>query len=97
MFGIARERDARPRIVAHVSEDHRDDADGRPPVVGDAHVAPVIDGALGVPRIEDGLHGEVQLLGDVLRKVAPRRFAHDRLEAFDDPLPRSEVEFGIRL
>ena len=46
---IARERHARSRVVAQVSEHHRDHVDGRSPVVGNLIEAPVIRRALGMP------------------------------------------------
>ena len=39
---VAGERDARPRVVAHVAEDHGHDVDRRAQVVGDLLVVPVV-------------------------------------------------------
>ncbi len=50
--GIAREGDAGSGILAHVSEHHLHHRHGGAPVVRDAVEAPVVHGALGVPRVE---------------------------------------------
>ncbi len=55
---IARECDAGSRIVAHVPENHRDDANRRSPIVRNLVEAAIIDRALRVPRIEDGFDRE---------------------------------------
>ena len=67
---VAREGDARARVVAHVAEDHRHDVDGRAEVVGDALVLAVVAGALAEPDREHRLDREVQLLVRVLGEVA---------------------------
>ena len=46
---VAGERDAGPGVVAHVAEDHRDDVDRGPEVVGDPLVLAVVGGPLAEP------------------------------------------------
>ena len=91
---IASEGNARSRIVAHVPEDHLHHVDGRAPIVGNLVVPAVVDGALGVPGIEDGLDRGDELCVDVLRKVFAV-LAHDRLEAGNESLPGCGVELGV--
>ena len=94
---VARERDARPGVVAHVAEDHRHDVDGRAEVVGDGLVLAVVAGALAEPAREHGLDREIELLGRVLREVAARVGLDDRLELGDEILQRGGVEVGVLL
>ena len=70
--GVAGEGDAGAGVGAEVAEDHGADVDGRAEVAGDALLAAVELGAVGVPRVEDGADGQVHLLARVLREVAAR-------------------------
>ena len=81
--GVARERDAGARVVAHVAEDHRHDVDGGAQVMGDLLVVAVVHGALAEPAREDGLDGQVQLLVRIARELAPGVLPDDRLELVD--------------
>ncbi len=71
MDGVAREGDAGGAAVAHVAEDHRLDVDGGAEIVGDLVEVAVVDGALVVPRGEDGLYGETQLLVGIFGEGLP--------------------------
>src|SRR5580698_8714394 len=55
----------------------------------------VIDGAFGVPGVEDRLDGPSQLLVDVLWKRSSGFFQGDRLKAIDQTLPDCGIESGI--
>ena len=96
--GIARERDARPRIVAHVAEHHRDDADRRAPIVGHLVVGAVIDRALGIPGVEHGPDGEVAA---ARRRLGESRVSRSRLtivEILRDqrlPIVRAQLRVGL--
>ena len=68
---IAGETDAGARGVAEVAEHHGAHVDRGAEVVGDALATPVEPRAVGVPRPEDGLDGEVELLAGVLRERRP--------------------------
>ena len=93
--GVAGEGDARPRIVAHVAEDHRHDVHGGAQVVGDPLALAVVPGALAEPAREDGLDREVELLVRVGRKVAPGVRPDDRLVFLDQGLQVRHVEVGV--
>ena len=56
----------------------RADVDGGAEVGGDALLAAVELGAVGVPGVEDGPDGEVHLLARVLREVPAGLLADDR-------------------
>ena len=62
---VAREGHAGARGRALVAVDHLLDVDRRAPVVGDAVDAPVGDGALAHPRVEDRADGLLELLARV--------------------------------
>ena len=66
---VAGERDAGAGVVAQVAEDHRHHVDRGAEVGGDALLAAVEHGAVGVPRVEDGHDRQVHLLARVLREV----------------------------
>ena len=86
------ERHPGARVHAQVAEDHRDHVHGRAQVRGDALLAPVEDGAVGVPGVEHGLDGQVQLLPRLLREVAPGLGLDDALERVDQVLQVTGVE-----
>ena len=81
---VAGEADTGARVVAEVAEDHRADVHRRAQVVRDPLAAPVEPRPLGVPRVEDGLHGQVELLARVLRERLARLGLHDLLVAVDE-------------
>src|SRR5205814_7143975 len=58
---IARERDARPGLVARVAVDHRLHVDRGAPLGGDVVLPPIDDGAVVHPRTEHGADGAHQL------------------------------------
>ena len=60
--GVARERDARAAVVAHIAEDHRLNVDGGAKVMGDLFAVAVDDRALVVPALEDSDDRELELL-----------------------------------
>jgi hypothetical protein len=70
---IAGEGDAGAAFVAGVAEDHRLDVDRGAPLVRDVVFLAVNDGALVVPRAEDGPDGAAQLLVRIAREIAPVR------------------------
>ena len=78
---VARERDARARVVADVPEHHLHDVHRRAHVVGDLVRAPVDLGPRRVPRVEDRPHGALELVTRLLRKRVARVLAVDVLEA----------------
>ncbi len=80
---VARERNARPRTVALVAEDHLHDVHGGAEVVGDVVGAAVHLGARRVPRREHGGDRPRELYVRVLRELAPRFLAVDPLVGLD--------------
>ena len=74
---VAREGHARARGRALVAVDHLLDVDRRAPVVRDVVDAPVGDGALAHPRVEDRADGLLELLarigGEVVERLEARR------------------------
>ena len=91
---VARERDAGRRRRAAVAEDHRLDRDRGPEVVGDPLLRAVRAGTVAVPRAEDGLDRETELLPRVVGDVGD---ADDRAEAGLEPLaaaPRERLAAG---
>jgi hypothetical protein len=95
--GVAGEGDAGAGVHAQVAEDHGDDVDRGAGVAGDALAAAVEDRPLGVPRVEDGVDRQVELLARVLREVAAALLADDRLEPADDVLEVLGVEVQVGL
>src|SRR5690606_37336544 len=69
--GVAGERYAGAGVPANVAEDHRLHVDARAEVVGDAGGVAVVDGALAVPGLKDGLNSQTKLLPRILREFAP--------------------------
>lgn len=92
---VAGERDPRTGVRAEVAEDHGTDVDGRAQVAGDALLAAVELGPVGVPRVEDGLYGQVHLLARVLREVASGVARDDLLELLDQLLQVGRVEIHV--
>ena len=93
--GVARERDAGARVVAHVPEHHRHDVHGRAEVVGDVLAVAVVVGALAEPRREHGLDREVELLVRVGREVAAGVGLDDPLELLDEGLEVVDGEVRV--
>ena len=77
---VAREGDARARVLAHVPEHHRHDVDGGAEVVGNVVERAVVAGAAPEPGREDGTDGEVELLPGIAREVASGVLADDPAE-----------------
>ena len=98
---VAGERDARAGVVSPVAEHHRADVDRGAEVVGDALLAAIERGALGVPRVEDGQHRHVELLARVLREVAAAVLGDQPLVCLDESLQvlggQVEVVLGVAL
>jgi len=68
--GVAGEGHARGRVAPHVAEDHALHVDGRAPFVGDALDAPVRDGPLAVPALEDRADRAPELGHGIVGKLA---------------------------
>ena len=95
--GVAREGDARARVVAHVAEDHGHDVDRGAQVVADLVVLAVVVRALAEPRCEDGLDGQVELLVRVGRKV-PAGLRLDHCQELGHQLAQGRsVKIGVLL
>ena len=77
---VAAEGDAGARRVALVAEDHLLDVDRRAPVVRDPADAPVLDGALARPRVEDRADRLRELVARGLREVLAGLVFEDRRE-----------------
>ena len=75
---VAGERDAGAAGLAEVAEHHRADVDGGAQVLRDALAASVQPRPVGVPRVEDGVDGHVQLLARVLRELVAGVLLHQR-------------------
>jgi hypothetical protein len=69
---IARERDARSRVVTKVAEHHRNDVDGSAKVVGDTVHPAVVHRLLERPRSPDRLDGAPELDGGVHGEIRSR-------------------------
>ena len=93
--GVAGEADARARGHAAVAEDHGLDVDGGAEVLGDLLLAAVEDGAVGVPRVEDGTDGAVHLLARVLGELDAGVLADDALERLDQGPQVLDVEVEV--
>ena len=88
-------RDAGAGVHAEVAEHHRLDVDGGPEVLGDPLLAAVEPGAVGVPRVEDGAYGEVELLARVLRERPAGVVLDDLLEGLDERAQVVGVEVEV--
>ena len=93
--GVAREADARPGVGAEVAEHHRLDVDGGAEVLGDLLLAAVEHGAVGVPRVEDGADGQVELLARLLGERPAGFLLDDRLVGLDQLLEVLDPEVGV--
>ncbi len=94
---VAREGHAGTRVVAEVAEDHRLHVHGGAETFLEPLLAAVERGALGVPRVEDGAHRQVELLPWVLREVAARMLGDGALEGLDQLAKVVGAEVGVGL
>ena len=78
---IARERDARSRLIAGVAVHHRLHVDGRAPLRRDVVLAAVDDRAIVHPGAEHGADGAHQLIPRRRREVLAGALLDERLEA----------------
>ena len=79
--GIAREAHARGRRLAQIAEHHLHNVHGRAEVVGDIVGTTVDGGARVLPRVEDGVDGEAQLVARVVAEgIGAGSLRDDRLE-----------------
>jgi hypothetical protein len=78
--GVAGEGHAGGRGVTHVAEHHGLDVDCGPPLVRDALDAAVGDGALAVPRREDGADATPQLLHGIVGEILAQNLLDGVLE-----------------
>ncbi len=78
---VAGERDAGAGVHVEVAEDHGADVDGRAEVPRDPLLAAVELGAVGVPALEDRVHGQLELHPRLLRERRPGLLLDDLLEA----------------
>ena len=78
--GVTGEGDAGARVRAQVAEHHRHDVDRGAEVGRNPLLAPVQDGPVGVPGVEDRLDRHVHLLARILREVPAGLVLDDRLE-----------------
>ena len=92
---VAGERHAGAGVHAQVAEHHRHDVDGGAEVGRDPLLAPVQDGPVGVPGVEDRVDREVHLLPRVLREVAAGLVADDVLERLDQALQVARVQVQV--
>ena len=75
------------RVLAHVSEDHRHDADRGAHRVGDIVVLPVVDGAPRVPALEHRGHRPPELFHGIFGELLPR-FLVDQPFVLPDQVPQ---------
>ena len=92
---VAREADTAAGALATVAEDHLDDVDSRPEVVGDALMGPVEAGALAVPGAEDRADRLAQLDVRILGQFLAGLLDDDRPEVVCEALEVSRVELGV--
>ena len=93
--GVAGEADAGAGVGAEVAEHHRLDVDRGAEVLGDLLLAAVEHGAVGVPRVEDGADGQVELLARLLRERPAGFLLDDRLVGLDQLLEVLDAEVGV--
>ena len=92
---VTGEGDARAGVVAAVAEHHGLDVDRRARTVGDALLSAVEHRALGVPRVEDRSHRQLELLARVLWEGASRVVLDGRLERVDQAAQVVDAEVGV--
>ena len=93
--GIAGEGHAGRRRLAHVSEHHRLDADGRAPAFGDVVHAAIEFGPVVHPAGEDGADGAPQLVLGVLREGVAQFALDHGLVVHDHLLPVLGGQVGV--
>ena len=94
---IPRERDTRATGLAEVAEHHRADVDRGAEVVRDALASPVQACALGVPRVEHGTDGLVELVTRMLGELPSGVLVDELLEQVDQGLEIARLELDIGL
>ena len=94
---IAREAHARAAALAQIAEHHRLYVNRGPQVVGDVVDAPIVLGAIVIPRPEDGVASHHELLVWVLRKVALSVLLHDLLVFRDHFIERLGIKVSVEL
>ena len=93
--GVARERDTRTRVLAHIPEDHRDDAARCAEIIRDLEGVPVVDRALPEPGSKHRLDGEPELGLRIGRKGLAGLPLHDRFELADEVIELGRAKIGI--
>ena len=81
--------------LAEIAEHHGADVDGGAQVLRDPLPAPVQPGPVGVPRVEDGVDGHVQLLAGMLRELLAGVIVHRVLEGCDEFLEILDLQFDV--
>ena len=94
--GVAGEGHAAARIVPHVAEDHALDIDRRTEVVIDLVQIAVDHGPVVVPRAEDRLDGQHELLVDVIRERPPGFLKVEGLAVGNDGVQGIEAQLLIQ-
>ena len=92
---VTGEGHAGARVHAQVAEHHGHHVDGGAQVGGDALLAAVQDGPVGVPGVEHGLDGQVHLLPGLLREVMAGLVLDDALERLDQVLQVVRVQVEV--
>ncbi len=95
--GITAESHAGGGVLTHVAKDHGLHVDGGAPIVGDTLVLAVSDGAFGVPGVEDGLDGEIQLLVRIGGEVLAELLLVHLLVLLDQPLESFQADLGVEI
>ena len=92
---VAREADAGAGVLAHVAEHHLAHVRGRAVVVRDPVRAAVDTGARRIPRAEDRVDGEAQLLARILWERVPGVGPVEPPELVDDAAQAVGVELDV--
>ncbi len=92
---IPRERDTRAAVVAEIAEHHRADVDRGAEVVRDALASPIESRALGVPRVEHGADGPVELVARMLGELLTGVLVDELLERVDQSFEVALLELDI--
>jgi hypothetical protein len=93
--GVAGEADARARALVPVAEHHRLHVHGGAQLVADLLAVAVRDRPRSVPRLEDRLHGALQLRRRVLRERLARLTLDDELVAVAELAKRVGGDVGV--
>ena len=93
--GISRKGDAGTAVVAGVAKDHGLDIDGGAPLVRDVVFPAINDGAIIIPRTEDGADRATELFARVFGEILACPFADERTESFGQGSEGRGVEFGV--